>query len=88
MKGLDDFTFSLIRNPMFSRRVDHVEVECGDSPYQSVLDRFHGLLQHCLSLYLYVPFPLFRGFPALLNASLKTLRRAPRCKKASNWFSS
>jgi hypothetical protein len=40
MKDLDDFIFSLIRNPAFSEKVNDIEVECGNSLYQPVLDRY------------------------------------------------
>jgi hypothetical protein len=40
MKDLDDFIFSLIRNPAFPEKVNDVEIECGNSLYQSVLDRY------------------------------------------------
>ena len=40
MKDLDDFILSLIRNPAFSEKVNDVVVECGNSLYQLVLDRY------------------------------------------------
>jgi hypothetical protein len=40
MKDLDDFIFSLIRNPSFSEKVNDIEVECGNSLYQPLLDRY------------------------------------------------
>jgi hypothetical protein len=40
MKDLDDFILSLIRNPAFSEKVNDLEVECGNSLYQPVLDRY------------------------------------------------
>ena len=40
MKDLDDFILSLIRNPSFSEKVNDIEVECGNSLYQPVLDRY------------------------------------------------
>jgi hypothetical protein len=40
MKDLDDFILSLIRNPVFSEKVNDIEVECGNSLYQAVLDRY------------------------------------------------
>lgn len=40
MKDLDDFILSLIRNPAFSEKVNDIEVECGNSLYQPVLDRY------------------------------------------------
>jgi hypothetical protein len=40
MKDLDDFILSLIRNPVFPEKVNDIEVECGNSLYQAVLDRY------------------------------------------------
>jgi hypothetical protein len=40
MKDLDDFILSLIRNPAFSEKVSDIEVECGNSLYQPILDRY------------------------------------------------
>jgi hypothetical protein len=40
MKDADDFVLTLIRNPAFSEKVNDVEVECGNSLYQTVLDRY------------------------------------------------
>jgi hypothetical protein len=40
MQDLDDFIFSLIRNPAFSAKVNDIEVECGNSLYQPMLDRY------------------------------------------------
>ncbi len=40
MKDLDDFILSLISNPSFPEKVNDIEVECGNSLYQSVLDRY------------------------------------------------
>src|ERR1700719_331976 len=40
MKDIDDFILLLIRNPAFSEKVDDIAVECGNSLYQSVLDRY------------------------------------------------
>jgi hypothetical protein len=40
MKDLDDFILSLIRNPSFPEKVNDIEVECGNSMYQAVLDRY------------------------------------------------
>jgi hypothetical protein len=40
MKDLDDFILSLIRNPSFSEKVNDIVVECGNSLYQPVLDRY------------------------------------------------
>jgi hypothetical protein len=39
-KDLDDFLLKLIRNPAFPRKVNDVVVECGNSLYQSTLDRY------------------------------------------------
>jgi len=39
-KDLDDFILSLIRNPTFSEKVNDIAVECGNSLYQPVLDRY------------------------------------------------
>ncbi|MEG9436240.1 hypothetical protein JAO29_08690 [Edaphobacter sp. HDX4] len=40
MKDIDDFLLSLIRNPVFPEKVNDIEVECGNSLYQGVLDRY------------------------------------------------
>jgi hypothetical protein len=40
MKDVDDFILSLIRNPAFSLQVNDIEVECGNSLYQPILDRY------------------------------------------------
>ena len=40
MKDQDDFILSLIRNPSFPDKVNDIEVECGNSLYQDVLDRY------------------------------------------------
>jgi hypothetical protein len=40
LKDIDDFIFSLIRNPMFPQKVNDIEVECGNSLYQPILDRY------------------------------------------------
>jgi hypothetical protein len=40
LKDVDDFIFSLIRNPAFAEKVNDVAVECGNSLYQPVLDRY------------------------------------------------
>ena len=40
MKDVDDFILSLIRNPAFPEKVNDIEVECGNSLYQPVLDRY------------------------------------------------
>jgi hypothetical protein len=40
MKDMDDFILSLIRNPAFAENVNDIKVECGNSLYQPVLDRY------------------------------------------------
>jgi len=40
MKDLDDFILTLIRTPSFSDKVDDIVVECGNSLYQPILDRY------------------------------------------------
>lgn len=40
MKDVDDFVLSLIRNSAFPEKVNDIEVECGNSLYQPVLDRY------------------------------------------------
>jgi len=40
LKDLDDFIFALIRNPAFPDKVNDVVVECGNSLYQPLLDRY------------------------------------------------
>jgi hypothetical protein len=40
MQDLDDFIFSLIRNPAFSEKVSDIEFECGNALYQPILDRY------------------------------------------------
>jgi hypothetical protein len=40
MKDVDDFILSLIRDPTFPAKVNDIEVECGNSLYQPVLDRY------------------------------------------------
>lgn len=39
-KDMDDFILSLIRNPQFPKKVNDIVVECGNSLYQPVLDRY------------------------------------------------
>jgi len=39
-KDVDDFIFALIRDPAFSEKVNDIAVECGNSFYQPVLDRY------------------------------------------------
>jgi hypothetical protein len=40
IQDLDDFVFSLIRNPAFSEKVNDIVFESGNSLYQPVLDRY------------------------------------------------
>lgn len=40
MQDLNDFILSLIRNPEFSKKVNDIAFECGNSLYQPVLDRY------------------------------------------------
>jgi hypothetical protein len=40
MQDLNDFIFSLIRDPAFSEKVNDIEVEFGNSLYQPILDRY------------------------------------------------
>jgi hypothetical protein len=40
MKDIDDFILQLVRNPRFSALVNDIVVECGNSRYQSMLDRY------------------------------------------------
>ena len=40
LKDLDDLIFALIRNPVFPEKVNDVVVECGNSLYQPILDRY------------------------------------------------
>jgi hypothetical protein len=40
MKDIDDFILTLIRTPAFAEKVNDIEVECGNSLYQPVLDRY------------------------------------------------
>jgi hypothetical protein len=40
LKDIDDFILSLIRTPAFAEKVNDIEVECGNSLYQSILDRY------------------------------------------------
>jgi hypothetical protein len=39
-KDVDDFILSLIRTPAFANKVNDIEVECGNSLYQGILDRY------------------------------------------------
>jgi hypothetical protein len=40
LKDIDDFIFALIRNPGFPEKVNDIAVECGNSLYQPILDRY------------------------------------------------
>lgn len=40
MKDMDDLIFQLIRNPGFPKKVNDIAVECGNSLYQPILDRY------------------------------------------------
>jgi hypothetical protein len=40
MQDLNNFIFSLIRNPAFSEKVNDIEVEFGNSLYQPMIDRY------------------------------------------------
>jgi hypothetical protein len=40
LKDLDDFILLLLRNPAFPEKVNDIVVECGNSRYQSILDRY------------------------------------------------
>lgn len=40
LKDLDDLILTLIRNPAFWNKVNDIEIECGNSLYQDVLDRY------------------------------------------------
>lgn len=40
MQDMDDFILSLIRNPAFSEKVNDIEIECGNSLLQPMLDRY------------------------------------------------
>jgi len=40
MKDVDDFILALIRDPRFPDKVNDIAVECGNSLYQPVLDRY------------------------------------------------
>jgi hypothetical protein len=40
MKDLDDFILALVRNPTFPYKVNDIAVECGNSLYQPILDRY------------------------------------------------
>lgn len=40
LKDLDDLIFALIRNPAFPEKVNDIAIECGNSLYQPILDRY------------------------------------------------
>jgi hypothetical protein len=40
MKDVDDFILSLVRSPAFPEKLTDIAVECGNSLYQPVLDRY------------------------------------------------
>jgi len=40
LKDLDDLILTLIRNPAFWNKVNDIEIECGNSLYQDLLDRY------------------------------------------------
>ncbi len=40
LKDLDDLILTLVRNPTFSKKVNDIEIECGNSLYQDLLDRY------------------------------------------------
>jgi hypothetical protein len=40
LKDMDDFIFALIRNPEFPKQLNDIAIECGNSLYQPVLDRY------------------------------------------------
>jgi hypothetical protein len=42
MKDVNDFILLLIRHPAFPEKVNDIAVECGNSLYQPVLDRYIG----------------------------------------------
>src|SRR5208282_5740167 len=39
-KDLDDLILHLVRDPAFPTKVDDIAVECGNSLYQPILDRY------------------------------------------------
>ena len=39
-KDVDDFILNLVRNPVFPEKVNDIAVECGNSLYQPILDRY------------------------------------------------
>lgn len=40
LKDIDDFILLLLRNPAFPQKVNDIVVECGNSRYQPILDRY------------------------------------------------
>jgi hypothetical protein len=40
LKDVDDFILALIRNPAFPEKVNDIAIECGNSLYQPILDRY------------------------------------------------
>jgi hypothetical protein len=40
LKDLDDLLLTLVRNPAFWKKVNDIEIECGNSLYQDLLDRY------------------------------------------------
>ena len=40
LKDLNDLILTLIRDPSFAKKVNDIEIECGNSLYQDVLDRY------------------------------------------------
>jgi hypothetical protein len=40
LKDLDDLILTLIRDPNFPKKVNDIEIECGNSLYQNLLDRY------------------------------------------------
>jgi len=40
LKDLDDLILTLVRNPTFWQKVNDIEIECGNSLYQGLLDRY------------------------------------------------
>jgi hypothetical protein len=40
LKDLDDLILTLIRDPGFWKKVNDIEIECGNSLYQNLLDRY------------------------------------------------
>ena len=40
LKDLDDLILTLVRDPAFPKKVNDIEIECGNSLYQDVLDRY------------------------------------------------